>query len=39
MLIRSGVFHTDLFEFYGVENMDVDTNISLIISKVIVFPD
>ena len=30
LLGRSGLFNTDLFEFYGVENMDVDTNISFL---------
>ena len=38
---RYGVFNTDLFEFYGVENLDVDTKKKLskfkIISKVIAF--
>ena len=31
LLGRSGVSsNTDLFEFYGVENIDVDTNISFL---------
>ena len=37
-LERSRVFNTDLFEFYGVENIGVDTKnnfFKLIISKVI----
>ena len=27
---RFGVFNTDFFELYGVENMDVDTDISFL---------
>ena len=31
MLIKSsGVFNTDLFKFYGVENMGVDTKITFL---------
>ena len=30
---KSGVFKTDLFEFYGVENMYVDTKITFLSLK------